>query len=56
MLPIISKRIVTGLAYGLLAVFGSYAKNGAPHSLVVEPNYTDVKLTWCAPEASKELK
>ncbi len=47
---------MTGLAYGLLAVFGSYAKNGAPHSLVVEPNYTDVKLTWCAPEASKELK
>lgn len=56
MLPIITRRVVAGFACGVLSLLGAQAKNGAPHSLVVSPNYTDVTLTWSAPESDKTLK
>lgn len=56
MLPIITRRVVAGFACGMLSLLGAQAKNGAPHSLVVSPNYTDVTLTWSAPESDKTLK
>lgn len=32
------------------------AKQGAPHTLKAEPNYSTVDLQWCSPETVKELK
>ena len=56
MCSIITKRIAAGLAGVMLAVSGLHAKTGAPHSLVVSANFTDVSLAWCAPESAKDLK
>lgn len=32
------------------------AKQGAPHSIIVEPNYSNVVIGWSSPEAPKQLK
>lgn len=56
MIPNITKRVATGLACGVLAVFSVHSKTGAPHSLVTDANFTDVALSWSAPADSKDLR
>ena len=56
MKPVLSPRVVAGMACGLLAVFGISAKTGAPHTFKAQSNYTDVTLTWCQPSDVKELR
>ncbi len=56
MKPILSTRLVAGLACGVIAVFGADAKTGAPHTFVAQPSFTDVNLSWCPPSSVKELR
>lgn len=53
------KQTLTSFAgIALLAAampLGLMAKKGAPHSLVAEPNYSTINLSWKAPDAPKQL-
>lgn len=56
MKPILHNRLAAGVALMCLAIPAMQAKTGAPHTVSVQPNFTDVSLEWCAPSADKELK
>jgi len=56
MVTIFHKRVAAGLVCGALLSFGGYAKTGAPHTVVADANFTDVAISWSAPEAAKELR
>jgi hypothetical protein len=43
-------------ACAVLCSGSAFAKSGAPHTVKAEANYSDVTISWCAPQAAKELK